>query len=208
MENQKSGDQKTLLKRMLFAGLMLVIAAAIAAYALLSTGRVPSGSGTPLVGGPFSMVDHTGRNVTEKTYAGKPMLLFFGFTYCPDVCPTELQVMAAALEQLGNKGAEIQPIFVSIDPARDTPDVLKAYVENFGPSFIGLTGTPEQVAAMAQTYKVFFEKRENKEAPDNYLMDHSSIIYLMGRDGKYLRHFSYTTDAAKLVEGLVEALKL
>lgn len=203
MENHKS----RLLRRMLFAGVMLVLAAGIAAYALMSIRNGPTGVGTPLVGGPFSMVDHLGREVTEKSYAGKPMLVFFGFTYCPDVCPTELQVMAAALEQLGESGADIQPIFVSVDPARDTPDVMKAYVENFGPRFVGLTGSPEQVAAMAKTYKVFFEKRENKAAPDTYLMDHSSIIYLMGVDGKYLRHFSYTVDAAKLAEGIAEGLR-
>lgn len=203
MENQKS----QLLRRMLFAGVLLMLAAGLAAYALMSTRGGPTAIGTPLVGGPFSMVDHTGRSVSEKTYAGKPMLLFFGFTYCPDVCPTELQVMAAALTQLGEKGSDVQPIFVSIDPARDTPEVIKAYVENFGPRLVGLTGTTEQVAAMAKTYKVFFEKRENKSAPDSYLMDHSAIIFLMGGDGKYLRHFNYTTDAAKLAEGIAEALK-
>jgi cytochrome oxidase Cu insertion factor (SCO1/SenC/PrrC family) len=204
MENQKS----LFLRRMLFAGVLLVFAAGIAVYALTATRSGPKGAGTPMVGGAFSMVDHTGRAVTDKTYLGKPMLMFFGFTFCPDVCPTELQVMAAALEQLGAKGAAIQPIFVTVDSARDTPDVMKAYVENFGPRFVGLTGSPEQITAMAKTYKVFFEKRENKDAPENYLMDHSSIIYLMGGDGSYLRHFSYTTDAAKLAEGIAEALRL
>jgi cytochrome oxidase Cu insertion factor (SCO1/SenC/PrrC family) len=194
------------LRRLLFAGLMLIAAAAIAAYALMS--QPPSrGLGTPDVGGPFTMVDHTGQSVSEKTYLGKPMLMFFGFTYCPDVCPTELQVMAAALETLGEQGKDIQPVFVSVDPARDTPEVMKSYVENFGPRFIGLTGTMEQVAAMAKTYKVFFEKQEDAAAPDQYLMDHSSTIYLMGADGKFLKHFSYTTDAAKLADGLREALQ-
>jgi protein SCO1 len=202
MENAKP----VFLRRLLFAGLMLIAAAAIAAYALMS--QPPSrGVGTPDVGGPFSMVDHTGQVVSEKTYLGKPMLMFFGFTYCPDVCPTELQVMAAALETLGEQGKDIQPVFVSVDPARDTPEVMKSYVENFGPRFIGLTGTMEQVAAMAKTYKVFFEKQEDATAPDQYLMDHSSTIYLMGADGKFLKHFSYTTDAAKLADGLREALQ-
>jgi cytochrome oxidase Cu insertion factor (SCO1/SenC/PrrC family) len=201
MENAKP----VLLRRILFGGLMLIAAAAIAAYALMS--QAPSrGVGTPQVGGPFTMVDHTGQAVSEKTYLGKPMLMFFGFTYCPDVCPTELQVIAAALEQLGPKAADIQPIFVSIDPARDTPAVMKDYVANFGTQFIGLTGTPEQVAAMAKTYKVFFEKRENATAPDQYLMDHSSTIYLMGADGKFLKHFSYTTDAKVLADGIGDAL--
>jgi cytochrome oxidase Cu insertion factor (SCO1/SenC/PrrC family) len=202
MENAKP----VLLRRILFAGLMLIAAAAIAVYALMSQPPLRS-VGTPDVGGPFTMVDHSGQTVSEKTYLGKPMLLFFGFTYCPDVCPTELQVMAAALESMGDAGSEIQPIFVSIDPARDTPEVMKAYVENFGPRFIGLTGTAEQVGIMARAYKVFFEKQPNEAAPDQYLMDHSSTIYLMGADGKFLKHFSYTTDAAKLADGLRAALQ-
>jgi cytochrome oxidase Cu insertion factor (SCO1/SenC/PrrC family) len=202
MENAKP----VLLRRILFAGLMLIAAAAIAVYALMSQPPLRS-VGTPDVGGPFTMVDHSGQTVSEKTYLGKPMLLFFGFTYCPDVCPTELQVMAAALESMGDAGSEIQPIFVSIDPARDTPEVMKAYVENFGPRFIGLTGTAEQVGIMAKAYKVFFEKQPNEAAPDQYLMDHSSTIYLMGADGKFLKHFSYTTDAAKLADGLRAALQ-
>jgi cytochrome oxidase Cu insertion factor (SCO1/SenC/PrrC family) len=167
---------------------------------------VPTGSGTALVGGPFVMVNHKGEAVTERTYLGKPMLLFFGFTYCPDVCPTELQVMAAALTELGKTGQDIQPIFVTVDPERDTPDVMAAYVSNFGDRFIGLTGTPTQVAEMAQVYKVFYAKVENKDDPKNYQMDHSAIIYLMGSDGKFLKHFSYSTDAKALAEGLKQAL--
>jgi cytochrome oxidase Cu insertion factor (SCO1/SenC/PrrC family) len=202
MENPKS----TLLRRILFAGLILIAAAGLGAYALTRTCCAPSGVGMPLVGGPFSLVDHNNRAVTEKTYAGKPMLVFFGFTYCPDVCPTELQVMAEALKQMGDKGRDIQPIFVSVDTDRDTPDVLKSYVANFGDQFVGLTGSPEQIAAMARTYKVFFEKKEDKNAPDQYSMDHSSTLYLMGADGNFVKHFNYTTDAAGLAKGLALAL--
>ena len=161
-----------------------------------------------LVGGPFSMVNQNGEAVTEKNYAGKPMLLFFGYTYCPDVCPTELQIISAALAELGPQGKDIQPILVTIDPARDTPEVLKAYVSNFGDQFLGLTGTPEQVAAMAKAYRVFYARQDNKDDPANYLMDHTSIIYLMGPDGRFLKHFNYTTDAKSLADGLKAALTL
>jgi cytochrome oxidase Cu insertion factor (SCO1/SenC/PrrC family) len=191
----------------IFGVLTLFLALALGAYALMSGNTiVPTGSGTALVGGPFTLVNHKGETVTDKTYLGKPMLLFFGFTFCPDVCPTELQVMAAALKELGDAGADIQPIFVTIDPERDTPAVMASYVSNFGERFMGLTGSPAQIAEMAGTYRVFYAKQENKADPQNYQMDHSAIIYLMGADGKFLKHFSYSTDVKALADGLRKAL--
>jgi len=115
-------------------------------------------------------------------------------------------VMAEALKQLGDKGKDIEPILVSIDPARDTPEVLASYVSNFGDQFVGLTGTPEQVKVIADAYRVFYAKVENKDDPTGYLMDHSSIIYLMGADGKFLKHFTYSTDAKALADGIAAAL--
>ena len=194
-------------RRIAFAAVTLLVAVAIGVYALMSSPKQGQRSfGEALVGGPFTMVNQKGETVTEKSFAGKPMLLFFGYTYCPDVCPTELQVMAEALRQLGDKASDIQPILVSIDPARDTPQVLADYVANFGPQFVGLTGTPDQVKAMADAYRVFYAKVENKDDPQAYLMDHSSIIYLMGADGKFLKHFTYSTDAKALAEGIAAAL--
>jgi protein SCO1/2 len=202
----QSTDQTKLVRRILFAGLMLIAAASIAVYALMSSPQKPAGLGLAAVGGPFTMVNHRGETVTEKSFLGKPMLLFFGFTFCPDVCPTELQVMAAALDELDEKGKNIQPIFVSIEPERDTPEVMAAYVSHFGDRFIGLTGSAGQVAAMAGAYRVFYARQENKERPSDYLMDHSSTIYLMGPDGKFLKHFTYTTDPKTLAQGIAEAL--
>lgn len=202
----QSTGQAKLTRRILFAGTMLLAAAAIAAYALMSPPRKPAGSGEALVGGPFTMVNQRGETVTEKNFLGRPMLLFFGFTSCPDVCPAELQVMAAALDELGGKGKDIQPIFVSIDPERDTPAAVAAFVSNLGERFVGLTGSPVQVAAMAGAYRVFYRKLENKEQPSAYQMDHSSIVYLMGADGKFLKPFTYTTDAKALAQGIAEAL--
>jgi protein SCO1 len=190
----------------IFGLLTLLAALVLGGYALISNKVIPAGSGTALVGGPFIMVNQKGETVTDKTYLGKPMLLFFGFTFCPDVCPTELQVMAAALTEMGTAGADIQPIFVTVDPERDTPEVMAAYVSNFGDRFTGLTGSPAQIAEMAQTYRVFYAKQENKADPKNYQMDHSAIIYLMGADGKFLKHFSYSTDAKALAAGLKQAL--
>ena len=193
-------------RRIAIAAVCLILAAGLAAYVLMQLPNRTIATGEALIGGPFTLVNQDGENVTDKTYLGAPMLLFFGFTFCPDVCPTELQVMAAALAELGARGSDIQPVFVTVDPERDNPQVMKDYVANFSDRFIGLTGSPEQVAAMASTYKVYFAKAENKQSPENYLMDHSSIIYLMGPDGKFLKHFTYSTDAKALAQGIATAL--
>lgn len=190
----------------IFGIVTLLVALALGGYALLSNKIIPAGSGVALVGGPFTMVNQKGETVTDKTFLGKPMLLFFGFTFCPDVCPTELQVMATALTEMEASGADIQPILVTVDPERDTPEVMAAYVSNFGERFTGLTGSPAQIAEMAQTYRVFYAKQQNKADPKNYQMDHSAIIYLMGADGKFLKYFSYSTDAKALAAGLKQAL--
>lgn len=190
-----------------FALVILVLAMAIGSYTLLrgGGGGGPVTVGEALVGGPFAMTDHTGRRVTDQDFRGKYMLVFFGYTYCPDVCPTELQVMSAALDAMGDKADRIQPIFVSIDPDRDTPDVLKQYVSNFHPRMVGLAGSPEDVAAMAKAYRVYYRKVEEGGAGAAYLMDHSSILYLMDRDGRFATHFTYTTDAKELAKALLAA---
>lgn len=181
------------------AALILAIALALGGYAWVAR-QFPEQAdiGKALVGGPFTLTDQDGRLVTERDFAGHFMLIFFGYTFCPDICPTELQVMMAAVDELGPEGNRIQPIFISVDPARDTPDVLKAYVGNFSPRLLGLTGTPEQIAAVAKAYRVYFSKVEGTQSNADYLMDHSSIIYLMGPDGQFVKHMTYTTDAAKL----------
>lgn len=184
---------------LIFAALVLLIAAGVGSYAWLNqhTGEGQD-SGVALVGGPFTLTDHNGREVTEKTFLGKYMLVFFGFTFCPDVCPTELQVISAALDQMGPEADAIQPVFITVDPERDTPEVLKAYVSNFGPRLMGLTGTPEQVATAARAFRVYYAKVKNSGSAADYMMDHSTIIYLMGPDGRFVKHMTYTTDAAKL----------
>lgn len=184
---------------------LMMAAVAIGAAALLIRKPPGGASGEALVGGPFSLTDHTGRRLTEKDFLGRHMLVFFGYTYCPDICPTELQVMTAAIEELGPAGENIQPVFVTIDPERDTPQVLASYVENFGSRLIGLTGTPEDIAAVARAYRVYYAKAPGGDAAA-YLMDHSSTIILMGPDGRFVRHFTYTTDAAALAAALKEAV--
>lgn len=141
------------------------------------------------IGGPFTMTDETGKQVTDNDFHGRFMLLFFGFTNCPDVCPTEMQVVADALKELGPElAAKIQPVMVSVDPSRDTPAALTEFAAKFDTRIKGFTGTEEQVAAIAKAYRVYYA-READPAPtpgsDNYLMNHSSYFYLMGPDGQF-----------------------
>ena len=194
--------------QLIFATLALLAALLVAgtAYYFAASIHATTSTGTALVGGPFSLTDQTGRKVTGKDFLGKYMLVFFGYTYCPDICPTELQVMSAALDSLGAKADDIQPIFISIDPQRDTPEVLQQYVVNFHPRLLGLTGSPEEIASVAKAYRVYYSKVEGNSGPDNYLMDHSTIIYLMDRQGKFLKHFTYSTDAAALAKAIEEAI--
>jgi protein SCO1 len=161
-------------------------------------------TGKALIGGPFALVDQHGKKVTDQDFRGRYMLIFFGFTHCPDICPAELQVISASLDELGPKAEEVVPIFVTLDPERDTPEVMADYVKNFGSRFVGLTGSPEEIADAAKAYRVAFSKFENEDADDNgnYSIDHSAIVYLMGRDGEYLTHFNYGTPAAKMTEAL------
>ena len=149
----------------------------------------------PTIGGPFTLVDQNGRTVTEGTFKGKPTLIYFGFTYCPDVCPTSLLLMQTAIEKLGPDAAsKVNLVLITIDPERDTPAVLKGYVENFGPTFIGLTGTPDQIAAAARAFRVYYQKVPGKDGGP-YLMDHSSIFYLLDRNGRFVTHFTHETKA-------------
>ena len=166
-----------------------------------------SSSGTATIGGPFTLTDHNGKTVTDKDYRGKLLLVYFGYTFCPDVCPTSLSTITDALDMLGEKAKEIQPLFVSVDPGRDTPEHLKEYVTYFHPSMIGLTGTPEQIAAIAKEYRVYYAKvQEEGGEPGEYLMDHSSITYLMGRDGKFLVHFGHGVAPEAMAKRLSEYL--
>jgi protein SCO1 len=138
------------------------------------------------VGGPFSLIDGDGRAVTDQNWRGKYMLVYFGYTFCPDVCPTTLTNVADALDKMGAKADRVQPLFITVDPKRDTPEVVKRYAAAFGPRFVGLTGSPEQIAAAAKAYRVYYAEHRTGPGPDDYSMDHSSVLYLMGPDGKFV----------------------
>lgn len=159
------------------------------------------------IGGPFTLVDHTGSTVTEQDFRGKWMLVYFGYTFCPDVCPTELGAMAAALDILGDDGAQVVPVLISIDPARDTPEVLAEYVPLFHERLVGLTGTEEQVRAAAKAYRVFYRRFEDPNF-ESYLMDHSSFVYLVDPEGEVVAMFRYGTEPDEMARLIRTAAKV
>jgi protein SCO1 len=169
-------------------------------------GQPVQSSGAALIGGPFSLVGADGKPVTDRDFRGRYMLIFFGFTHCPDICPAELQVVAQALEQLGDKAKKVVPIFITLDPERDTPEAMANYVKSFGPNFVGLTGSPEAIAAAAKAYRVAYSKVENKESAGDYSVDHSALVYLMDPEGRYVTHFSYGLSADQMAEKLGKSL--
>ena len=169
-------------------------------------GQPVQSSGAALIGGPFSLVGADGKPVTDRDFRGRYMLIFFGFTHCPDICPAELQVIAQALDQLGDKAKTVVPIFITLDPERDTPQAMANYVKSFGPNFVGLTGSPEAIAAAAKAYRVAYSKVENKESAGDYSVDHSALVYLMDPEGRYVTHFSYGLSADQMAEKLGKSL--
>lgn len=159
-------------------------------------------TGQALVGGPFELVDHSGKTVRDSDFRGQYMLIYFGFAHCPDVCPSALQVMSAALDKIGSEAERITPIFISVDPERDTPESLAAYVSAFHPKLVGLTGSPEAVSKAATAYRVFYRKVQDPGSAGDYTVDHSSIIYFMDPDGRFITHFTHGTPVDVMAEKL------
>jgi protein SCO1/2 len=151
------------------------------------------------IGGPFTLVDSTGRMVTEKDVLTKPSLVYFGYTFCPDICPLDNARNAEAVDILEENGFDVNPVFISIDPERDTPEVLADFTANLHPKMIGLTGTAEQVKAASQAYKTYYRK-QNAEDPEFYLMDHSTFTYLVLPDQGFVDFFKRDATAAQIAE--------
>ena len=155
------------------------------------------------VGGPFRLVGHDGTERTERDFAGAPFLVFFGFTHCPDICPTKLFEISQVLEALG-KDRKANALFVSVDPERDTPEVLKSYLSSFDPRIVGLTGSPEQVQAMLRAYRGYAKKVPLKEG--DYTMDHTAIVYLMDKKGAFVGSFNLTRPPAEAAQDLARRI--
>ena len=180
-------------------------------FGLLSPNKKGFGvSGNAKIGGTFNLLDHNGNFRTNSDFRGRFMLIYFGYSYCPDVCPTALQIMSTALQFLGKQAKSVQPIFITIDPKRDTPNHLKDYVKNFYPGIIALTGTQDLIKDVAKKYRIYFSQAtqdKTKSNSDNYLLDHSSIVFLMGKDGKYITHFNHQTNAEVMAKIISKQLK-
>ncbi len=200
---------KRLIRISVLSVFALIAAAGIAWYQVNNaegptTQYVPPVSGAE-VGGPFTLLDHTGQEVTDETFHGQYTLVYFGFTFCPDVCPTELWTMTQAIELLGEDGDQVAPLFITVDPERDTVEAMASYVTLFHPRMVGLTGSMEQVGEAARVYRVYYAKVEGED-PDHYLMDHSAFVYLMGPDGRNLILFGSGTSPERMAETIREAL--
>lgn len=154
-----------------------------------------------LIGGNFTLTDHSGNEFNSDLMKGRLSLVYFGFTFCPDICPTSLQKLTNVLTTLDKYQIDVLPIFITVDPSRDTQELLKEYLGHFHTKFLGLTGTEREIREVADLYKVFYAKSEGaKEAGDKYMIDHSSFVYLMDKNGRYLKHFYMTTKAEEIVE--------
>jgi protein SCO1 len=150
------------------------------------------------IGGPFALIDHTGKPRTDEDFRGKLLLIYFGYSFCPDVCPADLQQIGLAIDKLGPEGETVQPLFITVDPERDTFAHLADYVPFFHPRLIGLTGNAEQIASVARAYKVYYAKYP-PGSPD-YVIDHSSFIYLVDEAGRYVGFFPPGTPADRMIE--------
>ncbi len=166
---------------------------------------VPTGQ-TVTIGGPFALTDQNGVMRTEKDYRGKYMLVFFGYTYCPDVCPTTLAVMSAALDKLGARADKIVPLFITVDPKRDTPEKLKSYLGSFGPRFVGLTGDSKDIAEVAKEYRVYYREHPAENGGE-YTVDHSGVVYLMDPGGAFLANYSLETSPETMAADLAKTLR-
>lgn len=157
------------------------------------------------IGGNFHLVNQNNNFVRATDYRGRLMLVYFGFTHCPDICPTDLQAMTDTLDTLGEEEKEIWPIFITLDPARDTTERMKEYIANFHPNIQGLTGEPQYVDEAAKMYKVYYSKVPMGD-PGDYMINHSGYTYLMGRNGEYLTHFTHGQPVEEIVKTIREYL--
>jgi protein SCO1/2 len=191
-----------------FRACALLVVASLSGWGFSAAAEQPSAAqmmddlmyGRGSVGGPFTLTDQTGRQRSDTEFRGKLMIVYFGYTYCPDVCPTDLMAITRALDALGPAAEGVQPVFITVDPERDTK-VLADYVSAFHHSFVGLTGSPEEIRTVANSYKAFYAKVPD-ERGGSYSIDHAGVIYLMGRSGEYLGFMPPQTNPDRLTEVL------
>ena len=192
--------------------LWLALLIGVVPFALTACDKSGGAGEPPLagaaIGGPFTLVDQDGKTVTDRDFAGRYRLIYFGYTYCPDVCPTDLQKLMRGLKAFEASapalGAKVQPIFITIDPARDTVAVMKDYVAGFDPRLIGLTGSEAEIAQAVRAYRVYASKAATTAADGSYLVDHSTFTFLMDGNGQYVTHFGHDTTSDEMAQKLKE----
>jgi len=197
--------RRSLLAIVFLGGLIILVAGVFFGLSHRDTPR--GAAGTLLasaIGGPFRLVDQDGKTVTDADLKGKWSLVYFGYTHCPDACPTALNDISIALDELGPKRGEVRPVFITVDPERDTPDVLKSYVTSFDAPILALTGTPEEIAQAAKGYRVYYAK--HPEPGGDYSMDHSSVIYVMDPEGRFTASFTHESSPEEIAERLKKLL--
>ncbi len=207
------GDKMNKIFAYSVAALVLV---GVVITALVLTGALPepnstrqrSGTivGAPQIGGAFTLTNNKGQVVTAEDFKGKLMLVFFGYTFCPDVCPTEMNVYAQVIQGLGDKADGVTPVFITVDPERDTVEVMDEFVNAFDPRIVGLTGTNEQITEVKKAYRAYGQAVNKEDDPDYYLVDHTSFSYLMDKDGNLSTVFSYGTSPEEIITKISEQL--
>lgn len=205
---------KTVMDRRIILLPFLAVVAVVLAGALWHLGDIAAHRNvesvatgeTVNIGGPFKLIDQDGATRTDQDYRGKYMLVFFGYTYCPDVCPTTLAVMKSALDMMGSRAANIVPLFITVDPKRDTAAKLKTYLSSFGPRFVGLTGDDKAIAAVAREYRVYYQVHPAENGGD-YTVDHSGVVYLMDTGGKYVANYSLDNSPDMMAQDVLKHLR-
>ncbi|RYE06050.1 MAG: SCO family protein [Rickettsiaceae bacterium] len=196
-------NQKLLVRTIFVVAILIAVMSIFVIFTLeskrsLSQAKETDNS-TVQVGGDFELIDQDGNIYGSKNLKGKLSLIYFGFTYCPDICPDSLHKLVNVMQILDKYQIDVVPVFITIDPKRDDPKVLKEYLAHFNNKFIGLTGTTEQIKKVAELFKVYYA-RANNDLSSNYMLDHSSFVYLMNKDGRYLKHFSTSSTVQEIVE--------
>jgi protein SCO1/2 len=201
--NTTAGREPSNVSAYAIIGLLVTVLLLAAGGYLFLSGSQPAAL---TVGGPFALVDGDGKPMSDQTWRGKYMLVYFGYTFCPDVCPTTLSNVADAMDKMGAKADRVQPLFITVDPKRDTPAVVKQYAAAFGPRVIGLTGSAEQIAAVAKAYRVYYAEHRTGTGSDDYSMDHSSVLYLMGPDGRFIAPVRADQDGPQIAAALTKLI--
>jgi protein SCO1 len=190
-----------IVRRAAFVGIGLVAVATVL-WLVVGDFRRPPGA---MIGGPIRLTDQSGAPFDSASLAGKPFAVFFGFTHCPEVCPTTLYELSTDLKQLGDAAKDLRVLFVTVDPERDTPEFLKDYLANFDPRILGLTGTPDQIAGVAKSFRVFYQKVATGDG--DYTMNHTALVYLMDRQGRFFATLAYDESGETKLQKLRRLLK-